>query len=176
LVVLNAGNGVTQGSLSIINIPLCTASSQTSNPNCNTANPVDAVGFGQVLATVPVGINPTMVSVLHDGSRAYVVNQLDSKCAAGEGSVSVVNLATGQVSATICGISTAAGTIDVNTSPTLVYGHPNTVAATSGIPTGKVYVTSPDNRFMTVIYTDTDSVVTHIPLQGLGVRVVVTQP
>jgi hypothetical protein len=29
---------------------------------------------------------------------------------------------------------------------------------------------------MTIIYTDTDTVQTHIPLQGLGLRVLVTQP
>jgi hypothetical protein len=57
-----------------------------------------------------------------------------------------------------------------------VYGHPNTVAATTGTPAGKVYVTSPDNQYLTVIYTDTDTVQTHIPLQGLGVRVIVTSP
>jgi hypothetical protein len=48
------------------------------------------------------------------------------------------------------------------------------VAVTTGSPTGKVYVTSPDSVYMTVIYTDTDSVVTHINLQGFGVRVLVT--
>ena len=57
-----------------------------------------------------------------------------------------------------------------------MYGHPNTVAATTGTPTGKVYVTSADSEYMTIIYTDTDTVQTHIPLQGLGVRVVVTSP
>jgi len=37
-----------------------------------------------------------------------------------------------------------------------------------------VYVTSSDNKYMTIIETDTDSVDTHISLQGLGVRVIVT--
>jgi DNA-binding beta-propeller fold protein YncE len=175
LVVLNAGDGVHAGSLSIINIPLCTASTPVTNPNCSSTNPVDATGFGQVLATVPVGISPTMVSVLHDGSRAYVANTLDStgQCAAGQGSVSVVNLTSGVVTATICGTTSA---VNANDAPTLLYGHPNTIAATTGTPTGKVYVTSSDSRFLSVIYTDTDSVQTHISLQGLGLRVVVTQP
>ena len=74
LMVLNQGDGTHPGSLSIINIPLCNAASPASNPNCNPANPVDAVGFGTVLATVPVGINPVMVSVLQDGTKAYVAN------------------------------------------------------------------------------------------------------
>ena len=173
LVVLNQGDGVHPGSLSIINIPLCNAASPATNPNCNAANPVDAVGFGTVLATVPVGVNPVMVSVLQDGTKAYVANA--GNAAAGvEGSVSVVNLVSGQVSATIHGISSTSGTADTNTSPTMVYGHPTTIAATAGTPTGKVYVTSSDNKFMTVIETDTDTVVTHVNLQGLGVRVVVT--
>jgi len=114
--------------------------------------------------------------MLHDGTQAYVVNQKDStgQCNAGEGSVTVVNLITTQVQTTICGISTPAGIGSVNASPYLVYGHPTSVAVTTGSPTGKVYVTSPDALFMTVIYTDTDSVVTHIPIQGYGVRVLMT--
>jgi hypothetical protein len=55
-----------------------------------------------------------------------------------------------------------------------VYGHPTTIVATTGTPTGKVYVTSSDNKFMTVIATDTDTIETHVNLQGLGVRVVIT--
>ena len=178
LVVLNQGDGTGPGSLSIINIPLCNTSTQPSNPSCNTTNPVDAVGFGSIVATVPVGTHPTMVAMLHDGSQAYVVNQKDStgQCNAGEGSVTVVNLVTTVVQATLCGISTPAGIASVNASPTLVYGHPNSVAVTTGTPTGKVYITSPDAEFLTVIYTDTDSVVTHIPLQGYGVRVLMTSP
>lgn len=175
LVVLNQGDGVHPGSLSIISIPLCSIASPAGNPNCNVNNPVDAVGFGTVVATVPVGINPVMVSVLADGSKAYVANA--GNAAAGvEGSVSVVNMASGQVSATIQGVSTASATTDTNTSPTMVYGHPNTIAATTGTPTGKVYITSGDNKFMTVIETDTDTVETHVNLQGLGVKVVVTSP
>ena len=173
LVVLNQGDGVHPGSLSIINIPLCNAASPATNPNCDPNNPSDAVGFGTVLATVPVGVNPVMVSVLQDGTKAYVANA--GNAAAGvEGSVSVVNLASGTVSATIPGVSSATATADVNTTPGSVYGHPTTIIATTGTPTGKVYVTSSDNKFLTVIETDTDTVTTHVNLQGLGVRVVVT--
>jgi DNA-binding beta-propeller fold protein YncE len=175
LMVLNEGDGTHPGSLSIINIPLCSAASPATNPNCNPANPIDAVGFGTVLATVPVGINPVMVSVLQDGSKAYVANQ--GNAAAGvEGSVSVVNLVSGQVSATIPAVSATAATADTNTTPGSAYGHPTTIVATTGTPTGKVYVTSSDNKFMTVIATDTDTVETHVNLQGLGVRVVITSP
>jgi DNA-binding beta-propeller fold protein YncE len=178
LVVLSAGDGTHAGTLSMISIPLCTTTSLPTNPNCNTANPADATGFGQVLATVPVGINPTMVSVLQDGTAAYVVNQTDStgQCNTGEGSVSVVSLTSYTVTATICGISTAAGTNSATATPGAIYGHPTTVAATQGTPTGKVYVTSPDSQFMSVIYTDTNTVQAHINLQGLGLRVLVTSP
>lgn len=173
LVVLNAGNGVTPGSLSIINIPLCNATAQASNPTCVASNPVDATDFGRVIATVPVGVNPTMVSVLQDGTRAYVVNA--GNAANGiEGSVSVVNLTSGTVTATIPAVSATAATQAVNSTPGAVYGHPNSVSATTGSPTGKVYITSSDNRYLTVLETDTDSVLTHINLQGLGVRVIVT--
>jgi YVTN family beta-propeller protein len=116
-----------------------------------------------------------MVSVLQDGSKAYVANA--GNAAAGvEGSVSVVNLVSGQVSATIPATSSTSATADTNTTPGAAYGHPTIIAATTGTPTGKVYVTSSDNKFLTVIETDTDTVVTHVNLQGLGVRVVVTAP
>ena len=35
----------------------------------------DSPNFGKVLATVPVGLNPAAVTVLQDGSRAYVANE-----------------------------------------------------------------------------------------------------
>lgn len=178
LVVLNQGDGTHPGSLSIVSIPLCSSVTQPSNPLCNASNPADGNGFGQITSTVNVGINPQMVSVLKDGSAAYVANKLDSTgtCAAGEGSVSVVSLVSGVVTATICGISTSAATLGANTSPTLVYGHPTTISATTGTPTGKVYVTSPDNQYLSIIYTDTNTVQTHVNMQGLGVRVLVTSP
>jgi YVTN family beta-propeller protein len=149
LVVANAGTGATPGSVTIVNIPLCSAAALPGNPNCDTNNPIDANGFGQVLANVPVGVNPRMVAVLQDGSRAYVVNQADS-------TVSVVSLKTNTVTATI---------------PVPATTHPNFIAAIFGTPTGKVYVTSPESDRMTIIRTDTDAVETAIPLQGKGVMV-----
>ena len=156
LAVVNAGDGVNPGTLSIINIPLCSAATLPSNPGCDPNNPVNAVGFGQVLANVPVGVNSLMVAVLQDqtNSRAYVLNQADS-------TVSVVNLTTNSVSSVI---------------PVPASLHPTFIAATSGTPTGKVYVTSPETNTMTIIRTDTDTVDTTIDLQGRGVQVRVTAP
>ncbi len=171
LVVLNKGDGVHPGTLSIISIPLCNAQTLTNNPNCNANNPVDAVGFGSIVATATVGVNPTMVSVLADGTRAYVINQSSATgpcstgASAGQGSVSVVNLLSGVVTATICGVATGTA------SDGYIHGHPNSVIAITGTPTGKVYVTSSDSPDLTVIYTDTDTVQTHITLQGNGLRV-----
>lgn len=178
LVVLNQGDGTHPGSLSVINIPLCTASTQIVNPLCNAGNPVDGVGFGQITSTVNVGINPQMVSVLRDGTAAYIANQLDSTgtCAAGEGSVSVVSLVSGTVTATICGVSSSTATSGANTSPANIYGHPTSISATTGNPTGKVYVTSPDNQYLSIIYTDSNTVQAHVNMQGLGVRVLTTSP
>jgi DNA-binding beta-propeller fold protein YncE len=178
LVVLNQGTGNQPGSLSIINIPLCTASTQIANPLCNANNPVDGVGFGQITSTTSVGINPQMVSVLRDGTAAYVANQYDSTglCATGQGSVSVVSLVSGVVTATICGVSSGAATVGANTSPNNIYGHPSSISATTGSPTGKVYITSPDNQYMSIIYTDSNTVQGHISMQGLGVRVITTLP
>ena len=190
LIVVSQRPGNATGYLSIINIPLCNALAQPTNPSCNANNPTDGEGFGQVLATVPVGINPTQVSALIDGSQAYVANQGVLPTATTpdvEGSVSVVNLVSATVTATITGTTAYTnGTPNYAAVPTCsvtavatgatnacVYGHPTTIAATSGTPTGKVYVTSPDSNYMTVLETDTDSVDTHINLQGAGVRVVV---
>ena len=164
MVVSNAGDGVHQGSVSIISIPLCTATALPSNPNCDPNNPVDAVGFGTVLATVPVGINPRMVGVLQDttNSRAYVVNggNPNLPCAApttalplGNCTVSVINLTTNTVTATI-----PVPLSLINAGSPVLNGHPNYLAVTNGTPTGKVYVTSPESNFMTVIRTDIDAV------------------
>lgn len=149
LVVANEGDGTSKGSVSIINIPLCSAAALPGNPNCDVNNPIDANGFGQVLATVPVGVDPQMVAVLQDGSRAYVINKADS-------TVSVVNLTTNTVTATI---------------PVPATPHPTFLAVINGTPTGKVYVTSPESDQMTIIRTDTDIVETTVPLQGKGIMV-----
>ena len=182
MVVANAGNGIASGSLSIISIPLCNAAAQVTNPNCSSTNPVDANGFGTVLANVPVGVSPVMVATLQDGTRSYVANSGNASlpCAVpgangvptttptGNCSVSVVNLSTNRVTTTIP-----------------IAGRPLYIAATTGTPTGKVYVVcgkdpvvgvnvDPNSQNMTVIRTDTDTIDTTIPLQGTGVSVRVT--
>ena len=140
--------------MSIFSIPLCSASSQPTNPNCNVNNPIDAAGFGTLVANIPVGKNPTKIAVLQDGTQAYVTNQADS-------TVSVINLRTNIVTATI----------PVPASP-----NPTFLAVTTGTPTGKAYVTSSTSEMMTVIRTDTNQVDTTVDLQGYGVQVRVTAP
>jgi hypothetical protein len=171
LIVLNQGDGIHPGTLSIVSIPLCNSSATTSNPNCNAANPADATGFGQIVATVPVGVNPVMVSVLSDGSAAYVANAGNATT---QGSVTAVNLASGTVEATIPGIVSPA--TPTAATATYIYGHPTSISATTGSPAGKVYVTAPDSNYVTIIYTDTNTVQNHLTLQGSGVRVLVTAP
>ncbi len=176
LVVANQGDGISQGWVSIINIPLCSVAALPTNPNCDPNNPVDANGFGQVLANVQVGINPIMVAVLQDGSKAYVINRGNTSqpCAPptstqpGNCTVSVINLTTNTVTATIPLVTTASNLI--------ASGHPNFIAATTGTPTGKVYVTSDETNTMTIIRTDIDAVDTTVDLQGKGVMVRVTAP
>jgi hypothetical protein len=187
IVVANAGDGATPGSVSIISVPLCSATAQPNNPNCDLTNPIDAIGFGTVIANVPVGINPVMIGVLQDAtnSRAYVVNGGLAGVPCGPATstqpanctVSVINLTTNTVTATIPLVSTPVVTA-TSTSPAtpIANGHPNYIAVTSGTPTGKVYVTSPESNFMTVIRTDIDAVDTTVPLQGKGVSVRVTAP
>ena len=167
MLVVNEGSGTNNGTVSVINIPLCSSTTVTSNPNCDVNDPVDAVGFGQTLATIPVGINPVMIAVLQDGTQAYVANAGN---ASNPGSVSVINLLTDTVVATL-----PAGT-STNEADSLVHGHPSFIAATTGDPTGKVYVTAPDSTDLTIIRTDIDTVETHLPLQGYGVEVRVSAP
>jgi len=173
MVVANAGNGTTKGTLSVISIPLCSAASSTSNPNCSTTNPVDATGFGTVLASVPVGLNPIMVSALQDGTRAYVANQGDLSLPCVTSSTSALgvttNTATGNCTVSVVNLSSNTVTATIP-----IAGRPAYIAATTGTPTGKVYVVCKDSKDMTVIETDTDTVDTTIPLQGTGVSVRVT--
>jgi len=168
LVVANEGTGTSTGSVSIVSIPLCSATALPANPLCDAANPVDATGFGTVLATVPVGVNPIMVSVLSDGTRAYVAN-------AGVAGLPCAAAAVAGVSTT-CTVSVVNLTSNTVTATIPIAGHPAYLATSSATPTGKVYVVCKDSQAMTVIETDTDSVDTTIPLQGNGVSVRVTQP
>lgn len=151
MVVLNQGNGSTPGSISLVNIPLCNPLT-TATTTCDANNPTDAVGFGNVVATIPVGVNPFMVTVLQDQNKAYVSNT-------GSNSISVINLNT----------MTKIKDIPVN-------GQPTWIAATSGNPTGKVYVVCKNTDQVTIIYTDTDTAQKQtVAIGGLGVSIRVTQ-
>ncbi len=158
LAVVNAGDGISAGSLSVINIPLCSVTTiTTTNPTCDANNPTDATGFGNILATIPVGINPVMVAVLQDQNKAYVANAGNGQ--PGTSTVSVINL------------QTLVKTADIPIGGTL-----NWISATSGTPTGKVYVTASSTQIATVIRTDTDAVEATVPLQGYGIAIKVTAP
>ncbi len=143
----------------------------------------DSPNFGRVIATVPVGINPSSVSILQDGTRAYVANRNNPTSTtdpAGNGSVSVVNLTT----------HTVTKTIPLTQQPcsgnptTLCNVHPLSIAATTGSPTGKVYVISPDTNILTIIRTSSDgtdasgndTIYQELPLTGSGVQVRVSAP
>jgi YVTN family beta-propeller protein len=106
----------------------------------------DAPIFGQTV-TVPVGNGPAALTILRDGSRVYVANQKDS-------TVSVVNLTTFQVEATIA-----------------VTGHPISIASLFSTPFSQVYVIPSDQPYMTVIRTDTDQVSAAVQLDGNGMDV-----
>jgi YVTN family beta-propeller protein len=106
----------------------------------------DTSTFGQTV-TVPVGNGPAAVTILRDGSRAYVANQTD-------GTVSVVNLTTFQVETTVP-----------------VTGHPISIASIYSTPFGQIFVLASDQPYMTVIRTDTDQVNAVLQLDGTGVDV-----
>ena len=179
VLVANAGNGTTAGSVTIASIPLCSQTTVTTNPNCDASNPVDAVGFGQVLANIPVGINPVMIAVLQDGSQAFVANAGNPALPCNTPttanpvpncSVSIINLATFSVVATIPAVES---TIEADS---YVHGRPNYIAVTTGTPTGKAYVTAGDSTDISIIRSDNDLVQTHLSLQGNGVSVRVSAP
>lgn len=171
LAVANEGNGTTTpGSLTLISIPLCSATTLPSNPNCNATNPVDATSFGTIVANVPVGINPIMVSVLSDQTRAYVANAGNPNLPCAANGVAVAGVSTTcTVSVVNLSTNTVTATIPIN-------GHPAYIATSASTPTGKVYVVCKDSQVMTVIKTETDTVSTTIPLQGYGVSVRMTVP
>lgn len=155
LLVLNQGSGGAAGTLSLINIPLCNPIA-TGSSTCDANNPTDAVGFGQVVKTIPVGINPFMVTVLQDQNKAYVSNQGNSTV--GSQTISVIDLNT---------------MLKIKDIP--ITGTPTWIAATGGTPTGKVYVLCKDTDRVTVIYTDTDTAQTQtLNIGGLGVSLRVT--
>jgi len=126
-------------SISIINVPI----------NGPVEGFTDTPNFGQVLATVKLatGSHPAAVTVLQDGSRAYVADE-------GDGTVTVVNLSS----------FTVESVLSVN-------GHPRSIASTYNAPIGKVYTIAQDSPYLTVIRTDTDIVSSSILLQGNGVDV-----
>jgi YVTN family beta-propeller protein len=111
----------------------------------------DSATFGTTY-TVKVGNNPASVTVLADGSRAYVANQTD-------GTVSIVDLASHTVETTLP-----------------VTGNPRTVASTQNSLFGKVYVVSPNSPFVTIIRTDQDIIDTSVLVQGNAVDVRVNSP
>ncbi len=108
----------------------------------------DAPQFGTV-HNVTVGNGPSSVTVLQDGSRAYVANSKD-------GTVSVVNLSSYAVEKTI--------TLPLNQDGTTA--HPRMVASSYNYPTGKIYVSSADSENLVILRTDTDTVNTTLQLQG----------
>jgi DNA-binding beta-propeller fold protein YncE len=100
----------------------------------------DSTTFGNVLATVPVGLHPVEVAVLQDGSRVYVANQGDIT-AGTPGSVSIVNLTNYTVEKTIP-----------------LTSNPHAIGAIYNYPIGKVYVASQNSPYLTIIRTDSDIV------------------
>ncbi len=155
--------GAPQGTIPVGNGPVHAAIYQprgllvTANYDSNTVTVInvgldifgnDAPNFGQT-RTIPVGRGPVAVTILQDGTRAYVANQTDA-------TVSVVDLTSFVVT----------GTIQVFGG-----GHPDAIASTSQIGTGQVFVVARDSQYITAIRTDTDQVSANIFLQNFAVDV-----
>ncbi len=122
----------------------------------------DSSTFGTTY-TIPVGNtatpNPAAVTVLYDGSKAYIANQNDDS-GTGNGTVTVVNLSTHTVEKTIT-----------------VVGHPRMVASTQNSEFSKIYTASPDSPYITIIEstpTVTDIIDTTVLIEGNVVDLRVT--
>jgi YVTN family beta-propeller protein len=87
-----------------------------TNAADNTVSVIDTTS-NKVLATIPVGQDPTGVAITSDGTQAYVTNQLDD-------SVSVIDTANNKVVATIPGFVIPTG-VAVTPDGTHTYGREN---------------------------------------------------
>lgn len=118
----------------------------------------DAATFGKVLATIPVGSHPAGVSVLQDGSRAYVANEgvpctgTNAATCTTNGSVSVVSLTS----------FTVLNTIQLGST----IPNPRSIASNYNNPAGNVFVSSQNSAYVGVIRTDTDVESAQFPVQG----------
>src|SRR5208283_4335042 len=74
---------------------------------CALALLPQAVRADNVVATIPVGVNPTGVAVTPNGEYAYVTNQ--DAGTVGDGTVSVINTTSGTVTANVTGLTDPLG-------------------------------------------------------------------
>jgi YVTN family beta-propeller protein len=169
---VNPTTGLSNGTLTLPAGPVyaelydTTSQLVTANYDSNTISVIDvttdafdndAPTFGTI-HNVAVGNGPSSVTVLQDGSRAYVANSKDS-------TISVVNLSSYTVEKTI--------TLPLNSDGTAP--HPRMVVSTYNYPTGKVYITSPDSQTLIILRTDTDTVDATLQLQGYQIDTRVTR-
>lgn len=117
----------------------------------------DSATFGKVLATIPVGSNPAAVSVLQDGSRAYVANESD-------GTVTVVSLTSFTPLTTIALAPVPAPT--ASNPGNTVTPQPRSIVSNYNYPAGNVFVGAQNSPYVTVIRTDTDTISARILVQG----------
>jgi DNA-binding beta-propeller fold protein YncE len=129
----------------------------TANYDSNTISVIDvttdafdndAPTFGTI-HNVAVGNGPSAVTVVQDGSRAYVANSKD-------GTVSIVNLSS----------YTVEGTLPLPLNPDGTTPHPRLISSTYNYPIAKVYVSSPDSSNLVILRSDTDTVDATLQLQG----------
>lgn len=153
LAVVNEQPNAATGTLTLINISVDSFGNDSPN-------------FGKIIATVPVGNDPDSVSILQDGTRAYVANH-------GDGTVSVVSLTSNTVTKTVSLPQEPCTASNPNVLCTI---HPISIAATTGTPTGKVYVVSPDTDILTIIDTVDDTIGANLQLTGNGIQVRLTSP
>ena len=163
IAVVNAGTGTTPGSLSIINVALCSQIALVGNIACDADDPTDSVNFGTVLGTVPVGVGPVQVAILQDLSKAYVANATD-------GTLTVVDMNSMVATKTITLPRQADAQGNLTIIPAL-----NWIGAVVGNPTGKVLVTATNSENLYIIRTDTDVLSATVPLQGNGISVRIAQ-
>ena len=134
----------------------------------------DSPNFGQIIATVPVVAAVLRRSQFYrmEPEPTWPIEEIQpTQRSAADGTVSIVSLTSNTVTETIPLAQQPCSGAPVRV---LCNVHPVSIAATTGTPTGKVYVVSPDTNVLTIIQTIDDTIDTTLPLTGNGIQVYLT--
>lgn len=126
-------------------------------PSTSNALSVIDTATNTISSTITVGALPSLIAITPDGKYAYVANQPPNRtcCSALPNAISVINTATGAVSATIAGVTSVVGMVIT--------------------PDGKhVYLVAEQYNTVWIIDTATNTTATNVVVPGLAYSIAVT--